>query len=342
MTQTLRNRLFVLAGVVLVVLLSLCFAATTRAYAKYSDASSQYPADRDLSETAAEGLAAAGETIYGGALSASDIVSGTYVVPAYTSSRMCNFYASREDATAKRNPNHALISVSGGVITATFYLSGAYTAVYFGSAEQAASIAPAGGMTPAGAYITDGSLDYNTGHGPFTVTLSTLNTEFIFSVFNGGTKGVESALWYTRSGSFIATASFAETYSLVGPVKPDDGDNSNNTPGGSGTGGSGGSPAPTPAPQQPAEQPAPAQNPVAADPSVPHGKLISFVPLENDGPNGSGAILEGNVLSLEGLTTEQIALLLGAAVALAGAVAFFVRFRLQLRTPQDARDIRKL
>ena len=43
-------------------------------------------------------------------------------------------------------------------------------------------------------------------------------------------------------------------------------------------------------------------------------------------------------LTLDGLTTEQIALIIGASVAALGALLFFIRFRLQLRTPESNQD----
>ena len=146
-------------------------------------------------------------------------MDGTYVVPAYTSSRMCNFYASMADATAKSNPNQVVLNVSGGVVTATFYMSGAYTALYFGTADQAAAIAPGDGLTPSPSYFTDGSDSYDTGHGPFTVQLASLNTSFQFAVYNGGTKGTAGGMWYNRLGSVIITNDFAEAH--VMGVSPD-------------------------------------------------------------------------------------------------------------------------
>lgn len=335
MAQALRFKTASVLCVLLAAFLCVCFVTPTRAYARYTDASTQYPAARDLIETASEGLSSIGETIYADALSASDIVSGTYIVPAYTSSRMCNFYASREEATAKTNPNRAVINVSGGVITATFYLSGAYTAVYFGPAEQAAAIAPADGMTPSGSYILDGNLDYSSGHGPFTVQLGALNTEFVFSVFNGGSMGVESALWYTRTGAFIATGSFAETYSMAAPIKPKDDIPDNPYPGGAGDGDRDSSEVATPVPEQSSAATNYGAN---ADTSLPQGKRIVFVSAPDEGDGGQSAFLEGMTLTLDGLTTEQIALIIGASVATLGALLFFIRFHLQLRTPESNQD----
>ena len=114
-------------------------AVPAQAWAKYTDVSTQYPAAQDLTEVARDGLASIGKSIYPVVVQAGNIVDGTYVVPAYTSSRMCNFYASMADATAKSNPNQVVLNVSGGVVTATFYMSGAYTALYFGTADQAAA-----------------------------------------------------------------------------------------------------------------------------------------------------------------------------------------------------------
>ena len=326
-------------------------AVPAQAWAKYTDVSTQYPAAQDLTEVARDGLASIGKSIYPVVVQAGNIVDGTYVVPAYTSSRMCNFYASMADATAKSNPNQVVLNVSGGVVTATFYMSGAYTALYFGTADQAAAIAPGDGLTPSPSYFTDGSDSYDTGHGPFTVQLASLNTSFQFAVYNGGTKGTAGGMWYNRLGSVIITNDFAEAH--VMGVSPDPTPSPNPDPdpdpdsgsggsdeGGLGSGESNNNNASGGGEQNEQQQTseeqanqegesAERQESVAG--SVMRGKRITIVSADDERGSNSQTVLDGDLLSLEGLTPAQVAALSGALAVLAGAVAFIVRFFPQKR-----------
>ena len=325
-------------------------AVPAQAWAKYTDVSTQYPAAQDLTEVARDGLASIGKSIYPVVVQAGNIVDGTYVVPAYTSSRMCNFYSSLSDATAKSNPNQVVLNVSGGVVTATFYMSGAYTALYFGTADQAAALAPADGLTPSPSYFTDGNDSYDTGHGPFTVQLASLNTSFQFAVYNGGTKGVAGGAWYNRLGSVIITNDFAKAH--VMGVSPDptpspdpDSDPDPGSGGNGGTGGSGNEGSNNNASggeeqneqQQTTEEQQENQEGEGEDQqestagSVMRGKRISIVNADDQKGSDSQTVLDGDLLSLEGLTPAQVAAISGALAVLAGAVAFIVRFFLQKR-----------
>ena len=331
-------------------------AVPAQAWAKYTDVSTQYPASQDLTEVARDGLASIGKSIYPVVVQAGDIVDGTYVVPAYTSSRMCNFYASQADATAKSNPNQVVLNVSGGVVTATFYMSGAYTALYFGTADQAAALAPADGLTPSPSYFTDGSDSYDTGHGPFTVQLASLNTSFQFAVYNGGTKGTAGGVWYNRLGSVIITNDFAEAHVMgVSPdptPSPDPDPDPDPGSGGSGAGGTGGSGSgesnnngnnnassgeeqneqqQTPEEQQSNQEGEGGDQQESTAGSVMRGKRITIVSADDEKGSNSQTVLDGDLLSLEGLTPAQVAALSGALAVLAGAVAFIVRFFLQKR-----------
>ena len=326
-------------------------AVPAQAWAKYTDVSSQYPAAQDLTEVARDGLASIGKSIYPVVVQAGNIVDGTYVVPAYTSSRMCNFYASMADATAKSNPNQVVLNVSGGVVTATFYMSGAYTALYFGTADQAAALAPADGLTPSPSYFTDGNDSYDTGHGPFTVQLASLNTSFQFAVYNGGTKGVAGGAWYNRLGSVIITNDFAEAHVMgVSPdptpspdpdPDPDPGSGGNGGTGGSGSGESNNNNASdgeeqneqqqTPEEQQENQEGEGGDQQESTAGSVMRGKRITIVNADDEKGSNSQTVLDGDLLSLEGLTPAQVAAISGALAVLAGAVAFIVRFFLQKR-----------
>ena len=324
-------------------------AVPAQAWAKYTDVSSQYPAAQDLTEVARDGLASIGKSIYPVVVQAGDIVDGTYVVPAYTSSRMCNFYASLADATAKSNPNQVVLNVSGGVVTATFYMSGAYTALYFGTADQAAALAPADGLTPSPSYFTDGNDSYDTGHGPFTVQLASLNTSFQFAVYNGGTKGVAGGAWYNRLGSVIITNDFAEAHVMgVSPdptPSPDPDPDPDPGSGGTGEGGSGSGESnnnasggeeqneqqQTPEEQQENQEGEGGDQQESTAGSVMRGKRITIVNADDEKGSNSQTVLDGDLLSLEGLTPAQVAAISGALAVLAGAVAFIVRFFLQKR-----------
>ena len=325
-------------------------AVPAQAWAKYTDVSTQYPAAQDLTEVARDGLASIGKSIYPLVVQAGNIVDGTYVVPAYTSSRMCNFYASMSDATAKSNPNQVVLNVSGGVVTATFYMSGAYTALYFGTADQAAALAPADGLTPSPSYFADGSDSYDTGHGPFTVQLASLNTSFQFAVYNGGTKGTAGGMWYNRLGSVIITNDFAEAHVMgVSPdpaPSPDPGPDSDSGSGGTGEGGSGSGESnsnnasggeeqneqkQTSEEQQSNQEGEGGDQQESTAGSVMRGKRITIVNANDEKGSNSQTVLDGDLLSLEGLTPAQVAAISGALAVLAGAVAFIVRFFLQKR-----------
>ena len=325
-------------------------AVPAQAWAKYTDVSTQYPAAQDLTEVARDGLASIGKSIYPVVVQAGNIVDGTYVVPAYTSSRMCNFYASMSDATAKSNPNQVVLNVSGGVVTATFYMSGAYTALYFGTADQAAAIAPEDGLTPSPSYFTDGSDSYDTGHGPFTVQLASLNTSFQFAVYNGGTKGTAGGMWYNRLGSVIITNDFAEAHVMgVSPdptPSPDPDPDPDPGSGGSDEGGSGSGESnnnnasggeeqneqkQTSEEQQSNQEGEGGDQQESTAGSVMRGKRITIVNADDEKGSNSQTVLDGDLLSLEGLTPAQVAALSGALAVLAGAVAFIVRFFLQKR-----------
>ena len=334
-------------------------AVPAQAWAKYTDVSSQYPAAQDLTEVARDGLASIGKSIYPAVVQAGNIVDGTYVVPAYTSSRMCNFYASLSDATAKSNPNQVVLNVSGGVVTATFYMSGAYTALYFGTADQAAALAPADGLTPSPSYFTDGNDSYDTGHGPFTVQLASLNTSFQFAVYNGGTKGVAGGAWYNRLGSVIITNDFAEAHVMgVSPdptpspdpdPDPDPGSSGNGGTGGSGSGESNNNNASdgeeqneqqqTPEEQQENREGEGGDQQESTAGSVMRGKRITIVNADDEKGSNSQTVLDGDLLSLEGLTPAQVAAISGALAVLAGAVAFIVRFFLQKRGGSLVEDL---
>ena len=209
----------------LAAVIALALACPAYAFATYKDVTQIYYVDNkdDLVVNASEGLQAQGLTMYDSTVPGSQIPDGTYTVPAFTSSSMCRFYATEEDARTQSNANRVTITVSGGTITATFYLTGAYIAIYLGDADTAAQLgaeASADGLTPSSAYQVDDNLGKDSGHGPFTVQVASLNSTFVFSAFNGGSQGIERGVWWGRSASIIASTAFVESIGGTTPETP--------------------------------------------------------------------------------------------------------------------------
>lgn len=204
--QTCRKKSPMAYGcaVVLVVLLSFVVTALVPfpAHAYYNQASTSYPATQDLGNF--------GPPIYG-----SDLPDGTYQVTARTSSRMCIMYTDPTNAEARDSKEQAIIDVSGGNITVYFYISKAYTHLYWGTAEDAAAATNEDG-TDASAYIAG---DPDEGYVPhlFALPISALNEPYVFSAYSGGDKGVSGGMWYTREVVFGMTE--AEYQSYVGSVE---------------------------------------------------------------------------------------------------------------------------
>lgn len=335
--------------------LALAVACPSRAFASYKDAASSYPAMQDLKDSATQGLAEQSLTMYNSTVPGSQIPDGTYTVPAFTSSYMCRFYATEADANAKTNANRATITVSGGTITATFYLSGAYTAIYLGDADTAAQLggeAGADGMTPSSAYQVDDSLEYGSGHGPYTAQMASLNSTFVFSVFSGGSSGISGGLWFTRSGSFIATTAFMETIGrgTETPKTPDD--PHTEEPGSAGQRGGQETPSePEPDPEpagdsaedasaQGSAEPTPEALATSYDPAtgVRLGRAIHIVGRDEVEQARTTVIPveEGAYLDLGGISLGKVIAIATAAVLAAGLLwrALKFRFDLKRRPPQ--------
>ena len=203
--QTCRKKSLMAYGCAIALVALLSFVATAlvplQAHAYYNQASTSYPATQDLGNY--------GPPIYG-----NDLPDGTYQVTARTSSRMCIMYTDPTNAEARDSKEQAIIDVSGGNITVYFYISKAYTHLYWGYAEDAAAATNEDG-TDASAYIAG---DPDEGYVPhlFALPISALNEPYTFAAYSGGDKGVSGGMWYTREVVFGMTE--AEYQSYVGSV----------------------------------------------------------------------------------------------------------------------------
>ena len=174
--------------VALCIMLIVWLMPNQAAQAYYNDVATDYPAMQELVPD-------------GGVLTAADIPEGVYIVPAQTSSYMCKLYDPRSapndsDPTGKKAlEDKCQITVAGGSITATFYISKAYTALYFGSAADAASSTNDEGTdgsaywfgTPADGYV----------YRMISIPVASLNEAFQMATYTGG-QSFENGKWYDR------------------------------------------------------------------------------------------------------------------------------------------------
>lgn len=167
--------------------LAVAFAFPGVAHATYRDVADSFPAAQDLGE-------------YGAPISGDRIPDGTYKIGARTTSRMCIMYTNPADAEARDSKEQAILSVSGGSMTALFYISKAYTHIYMGTQEEAAAATNADG-TDASAYIAG---DPDEGYVPhlFAIPVSSLNAPMTIATFSGGDHGAAEGRWYTRQVVF--------------------------------------------------------------------------------------------------------------------------------------------
>ena len=184
----------------LLIITSCCVTAFVPglAYAAFNEAATAYPAAQDLGSFEAP--------IYG-----SDLPDGSYQVTARTSSRMCIMYTDPTNAEARGSKEQAIVIASGGTLTAVFYISMAYTHMYWGTAEEAAAATNEDG-TDASAYVGG---DPDEGYTPhlFSIPISALNDPMTISFYSGGDRGWENGKWYTRDVVF--SMSDAEYQSII-------------------------------------------------------------------------------------------------------------------------------
>ena len=200
-------------------------AQPTDAYAYYNEIADSYPAAQDLGS-------------YGEALSGSEIPDGAYVVGARTTSRMCLMYTNYDDAAARSTSNRelAVIQVQDGTITVAFYLSSAYTRLYFGTQEEAAALSDGEDDF---AYLAGDPVE---GYEPhlFAFTIPALNSPMTIATYSGGDQGWEKGRWYTRQVVFTASDSVYDAIAnaSVGPNPSDPEPQDPSDQGASDTGGS--------------------------------------------------------------------------------------------------------
>lgn len=174
----------------LCVLVACAVLFPAQAHATFKDIADAYPAAQELGS-------------YGKVINGSDLPDGAYKVGARTTSRMCIMYTNPANAEARDSKEQAIVSVSGGKLTAVFYISKAYNYLYFGTAEQAAAATNKKG-TKASAYIAG---DPEEGYVPhlFSISIPALNKPITMATFSGGDKGIEGGMWYTREVVFTMT-----------------------------------------------------------------------------------------------------------------------------------------
>ena len=201
-------------------ILAICVMATMLMLAAFSIGSIVFPqrAYAWLNETADAFPAAQDLGSYGKPISGDELPDGVYKVGARTTSRMCILYTNPADAEARDSKEQAVVSVNGGNMTAVFYISKAYTYLYFGTMEQAAAKTNKKG-TDASAYIAG---DPDEGYVPhlFTIPISALNEPMTIATFSGGEKGIEGGKWYTREVVF--TMSNAELKQIKADAKAEE------------------------------------------------------------------------------------------------------------------------
>ena len=124
----LARRIMALAILPFAILACLVLAFPAQAHAKFNDVTDSYPATQDV-------------PVSGSALTASDIPEGTYSITATSSSYMCKF-------------TKVTLTSAQGQLWVTFTLSEAYSALYLGTAEEAAANTNEDGTDYTAYYVT--------------------------------------------------------------------------------------------------------------------------------------------------------------------------------------------
>lgn len=160
----------------------------SKAYAYFNDVAEKYSATQKISTS-------------GSPLTGADIPEGTYNITAQSSSYMCKL------------SNVKLTSV-GGQLWVTFNISTAYSALYLGSAEEAAKHTNDEG-TDYSAYYVSGRIDTREDR-KFNLPIPALNQNVTIATYNGGSKGLEEGAWYTR---MVVFESSSEVTSAIDAAK---------------------------------------------------------------------------------------------------------------------------
>ena len=149
----------------------------------------------------------------GSSVPAADIPDGTYRnIDVRTSSSFCDV----SNCTVKK---------SGTSLTATFTLTKTYTAIYLGTAEEAASKTDAAGED-SGSYVLGAEVQVGKRTlMRYTIALAALNSPFEVATFNGGSQSFTKACWYDRAFVFDSNSEVAMAVSSgIGPQESQDDD----------------------------------------------------------------------------------------------------------------------
>lgn len=138
---------------------------------------------RDVAE---EAYASQTLDVSGTPIDGSQIPDGNYSVNVTTSSSMCNV-------------SNCVLTVANGQLYATFNLTGAYSAIYFGTAAEAAAQTNDDGTDASQYYLGDPPEGYVT-HA-YAIQISALNTPIDIATYSGG-KDFASGRWWSRQFSF--------------------------------------------------------------------------------------------------------------------------------------------
>lgn len=168
----MKNRARALLPILVFAVLLLVFPAS--AYALYNDVTDSYSATQDV-------------TTKGDVLTAADVPEGTYPITISCSSYMCKF-------------TNATLTSAQGQLWATFTLSKAYDALYFGTAEEAAAQTNEDGTDYSQYYVTPPLGEYVSRE--FSLPIPALNQKVTLATYSGGSKGTEGGVWYTRTVVF--------------------------------------------------------------------------------------------------------------------------------------------
>lgn len=170
------------AGSLLGILLAASLVVPLSAHATYADVADSYGTVEELTPKT--------DAIY-----ADEIPDGTYRdVTVRTSSSFCKV----TNCTLKKED---------GMLVAAFTLTTTYTAIYMGTAEEAAAATDAAGDDDSAYTLAKEVTIGGTKLHQFTIALPAVSDPFYLATFNGGSKSHEKACWYDRSFIFDASDS---------------------------------------------------------------------------------------------------------------------------------------
>lgn len=180
----------------LVVCAMLCAYPGSTAYAWFNDVTDSYPASQDV-------------PVSGSALTGADVPEGVYNITASSSSYMCKL-------------SNVTLTSAGGGLWATFTMSGAYNALYPGTAEEAAASTNEDGTDVSAYYISDPLEGYVSRQ--FSIPIDALNQVMTLATYSGGSKGIDGGMWYTRTVVFNSSKEVDDAIAGGGDSQDEGGD----------------------------------------------------------------------------------------------------------------------